>query len=118
MYNYNTHERIIQYTLPATFDEEEELAILTYIKYSPQGGFKCFFLYIQTKTQCATNSHLALHLACSRSNGEIWLLDQTLLTPRYEAPLQGSKYKIEKLCFSLDCKNLAYYVRTQKKEFS
>lgn len=37
MYNYNTHERIIQYTLPATFDEEEELATLTYIKYSPQG---------------------------------------------------------------------------------
>lgn len=38
MYNYNTHERIIQYTLPATFDEEEELATLTYIKYSPQGN--------------------------------------------------------------------------------
>lgn len=53
---------------------------------------------------------LALHLACTRSNGEIWLLDQTLLTPKYETPLQGSKSKIEKLYFSQDCKCMAYYV--------
>lgn len=40
MYNYNTHERIMHYTLPEAFDEEEELITLTYIKYSPQGKFK------------------------------------------------------------------------------
>lgn len=110
MYNYNTHERIIQYNLPETFDEEEELATLTYIKYSSQGRFRA----LNISNTSSMFSISALHLACSKSNGEIWFLDQILLTPIYESPLQTCKYKIEKLCFSHDCKLLAYYVSVKK----
>lgn len=37
MYNYNTHERIVEYTVPISFDDDEEPVTLTYIKYSAQG---------------------------------------------------------------------------------
>lgn len=51
----------------------------------------------------------AIFLACGRSNGEIWILDPILLTPKQEV-ITVSNYSIEKIAFSFDNDQLAFCV--------
>lgn len=62
--------------------------VLSTIKYSPQ----------------------CLHLACGKSNGELWFLQPAILESIFVEPLKFGNNKIVKIAFSKDSLQMAYYV--------
>lgn len=83
--NYMDNFLHVKYSLPEAIDEEEQKAMITCMEYSPN----------------------SLFLACGRSNGEIWILDPILLTPRQEV-ITVSNYSIERIAFSHDNDQIAF----------
>ncbi|KYB25656.1 WD repeat-containing protein 66-like Protein [Tribolium castaneum] len=83
IFNYETHEEVVSSNLPETEPE----TTITSIKYSPQ----------------------SLHLACGRSNGELWLLQPATLGQIYVEPFRFSNDKVMKIAFSQNSLQMAYY---------
>ncbi|KAJ3622247.1 hypothetical protein MTP99_002770 [Tenebrio molitor] len=83
IHNYRTHEEVISTVLPET----ESDVVVTAVKYSAQ----------------------CLHLACGRSNGELWLLQPAVLAQIYVEPFRFSTNKVVKIAFSQSCLQMAYY---------
>ncbi|RZB39895.1 WD repeat-containing protein 66-like, partial [Asbolus verrucosus] len=83
VFNYETHEEVISTILPDTDGD----STITALKYS---------------SQC-------LHLACGKSNGELWLLQPALLAQIYVEPFQFSTKKVMKIVFSQSSLQMAYY---------
>lgn len=57
---------------------------------------------------CIKYSIESLDLVCGRENGEIWILQPTLLTP-IAKPFTVTNYKVMKIDFSFSPKQFAYY---------
>lgn len=53
---------------------------------------------------------LALHLVCGRVNGEVWVLEPVVLTPKEQTPFRFSRCSIVKIEFSFSGFQFAYYV--------
>ncbi|XP_044268717.1 cilia- and flagella-associated protein 251-like [Tribolium madens] len=83
IFNYETHEEVVSTNLPET----EPDTTITSIKYSPQ----------------------SLHLACGRSNGELWLLQPATLGQIYVEPFRFSNDRVMKIAFSQNSLQMAYY---------
>uniref|UniRef100_A0A6P7GDS0 Cilia- and flagella-associated protein 251 n=1 Tax=Diabrotica virgifera virgifera TaxID=50390 RepID=A0A6P7GDS0_DIAVI len=52
---------------------------------------------------------VAYHLVCGKTNGEVWILEPILLTPRVVEPFQVTKNKVVKIKFSENPIQFAYY---------
>ncbi|KAK9873160.1 hypothetical protein WA026_021393 [Henosepilachna vigintioctopunctata] len=85
LFNYENNSLNVYHMLPPAQDLEENAAEVTCLEYSAK----------------------SLHLACGRSNGEMWILHPVLLTPMQEV-INVSSYPIQKIVFSNDNKQLAF----------
>ncbi|XP_063918650.1 cilia- and flagella-associated protein 251-like [Zophobas morio] len=83
LFNYETEQEVLTTFLPETDPD----ALITTVKYS---------------SQC-------LHLACGRSNGELWFLQPVLLAQIYVDPFKFSNDKVVSIAFSQSSLQMAYF---------
>ncbi|CAH1957592.1 unnamed protein product [Acanthoscelides obtectus] len=58
---------------------------------------------------CLKYSWESFHLVCGCSNGEIWILEPVLLTPKVATPFRPSNHAVKKIEFSVLPPQFAYY---------
>ncbi|XP_050310547.1 cilia- and flagella-associated protein 251-like [Anthonomus grandis grandis] len=58
---------------------------------------------------CIKFSYQSLHLICGRVNGEIYVLEPVTLVPKMEKPFKYSTSRVEKIAFSMNSLQFAYY---------
>ncbi|XP_074031477.1 cilia- and flagella-associated protein 251 isoform X1 [Leptinotarsa decemlineata] len=85
--DYEKHEPVRSTILPVSEDEDGGKVSISCIKYSIE----------------------SFHLVCGRTNGEIWILEPVLLTPKISEPFQITKNKVVKIEFSHIPIQFAYY---------
>ncbi|XP_050502067.1 cilia- and flagella-associated protein 251-like [Diabrotica virgifera virgifera] len=64
---------------------------------------------INSVISCIKYSVKSYHLVCGKTNGEVWILEPILLTPRVVEPFQVTKNKVVKIKFSENPIQFAYY---------
>ncbi|CAG9772385.1 unnamed protein product [Ceutorhynchus assimilis] len=84
--NYETKQIVSTFVLPKT-KQIKKGGMVSSIKYSRQG----------------------LHLVCGRLNGEIWILDPSILQPKITEPFQKGRNQIMKIDFAYNSMQFAYY---------
>nr|CAH7750256.1 unnamed protein product [Callosobruchus chinensis] len=58
---------------------------------------------------CIKYSWESFHLLCGCSNGEVWVLEPILLSPKVETPFRATKHAVKKIEFSVLPPQFAYY---------
>ncbi|CAG9864831.1 unnamed protein product [Phyllotreta striolata] len=81
--NYITNEVLAQSCLP----KSEEESVISCLNYDAE----------------------SLHLVCGKTNGEIWVLEPVLLTPKQSEPFQITKHKVVKCLISSQPFQFAYF---------
>ncbi|KAL1491912.1 hypothetical protein ABEB36_012433 [Hypothenemus hampei] len=62
---------------------------------------------------CIKFSHNSYHLVCGRCNGEVWILEPVILNPKMPVPFRSTRAKVEKIDFSHNSLQFAYFDKNQ-----
>ncbi|KAB0794720.1 hypothetical protein PPYR_11559 [Photinus pyralis] len=84
LYNYISKELLAEVQLHKS---ATDAIPVSYLKYSPQG----------------------LHLACGKTNGNLWFIDPISLSPKPKQPIEYTSGEIIKIVFSADAQHCAFY---------